>query len=90
MDKRRRAQIYRNAARKVERGLAGGCCLAICNSYTGSTNCICQGGHPLSDDFKALFKPERAQEYWWGEPDEKHAGARVLALCFMAAMVEKP
>lgn len=98
-----RATIYRKAAQILEkyreRDTIPGACSAISqalhprmdrhNAYyrtLGKTNFIC--------DFEDLFAPEATFGGYWGEEwaddHEERRNCRVVALCLMAAMVERP
>ena len=88
---KKRAAIYREAARRIERKLNYCCCYAI-RRITGN--------HKLGDEMREVFAARRIQEnrwsgHWMVEIGEMRYGEsaevqnrRILALCFMAAMVE--
>ena len=78
----RRAKRYLRAAESLETRDACGCCAALYNS----------GGKQEMEPFKAVYEPGYFSDpYWMGlckcHTDE-NIPFRVLALCFMAAMVE--
>lgn len=81
------AKVYREAARLIEAGSANcGCCFAI--SLAGGRGYLPEGEHA-----KMMLKtfPEGMRGGWGhyrahgGDQDQS---PRILALCFMAAMVE--
>jgi hypothetical protein len=90
-----RAKVYRNAARFLERGthryvVAGYSCLAIAKAVKGKA----YTGHPSRDGFRYAdlsevkgyidaYGAENVEV--WNFDGRDH---RVIALCFMAAMVE--
>ena len=85
-DRRADAAIYRAAAKLLEDGESRWACFAIKRASKRRLGCKA---------FRAVFGPSRDNsvhrlEGWWGnsyfKPDAE--GPRILALCFMAAMVE--
>ena len=79
---------YLNAALRLERGEYRGCCAAICETERPGGPCNCEDDGSLQKRFAAIFmprKPDARKGYWWGDDDRD---SRILALCFMAAMVE--
>lgn len=85
------AKVYRDAAAYLFRRnpkVWWGCCDAI-NKVTTGDPCIRSAQEAV---FAAYFKPENTNYVYWGgqwsdDSRERHA-CRILALCFMAAMVE--
>jgi hypothetical protein len=79
---------YRNSAKLIEEGkedhLRGACCIAMDQiaMIDGDVNNV--------QVFYDLFKPNEGHNaLWWGEKWEDDArSCRILALCFMAALVE--
>jgi hypothetical protein len=83
---KRAANAFRHAAKAVEDGQWCSCCNAI-NFSTDSTSFA----ERMNEAFKNYFKPDGAGLWWWGGCACRMTstrGPRVLALCFMAAMVE--
>ena len=96
------AAIYLDAAKLFEDGkvkdTGQGACSAIAEAMNPTIH------HSLAydkerhaekspvHDFTAIFSPnDDARYYWgdgWGDTQEERNNARVVALCFMAAMVE--
>ena len=75
------AAVYREAARQIEEGIQ----IWTCNALE------CLGASPIP--YAALFKPEdeHFDGSWgtrWSDSYEERQDCRILALCFMAAMVE--
>lgn len=90
---RNRAELYRKAAKLMEdgdRNARGSCCWAI--GLTKNPRIISFDGS-MDDDclaMKRIFRP-RGGIFWMGATnyyDEEAHDRRILALCFMAAMVE--
>jgi hypothetical protein len=82
-DRAKRARRYLRAAEALELREACGCCAALYNN----------GGKSELEPFKAVFEPASYPDpYWMGlckcHTDE-NIPFRVLAMCFMAAMVER-
>lgn len=90
-----KAAKYREAARILEDGKATGCCWALAFAYTdGEWNCrplTEQQGQDLAQQLRDVYVPDRPFCAMWlrgiddGHYDQR---GRILALCFMAAMVE--
>jgi hypothetical protein len=84
-----RAALFRKAALAIERGETCSCCPAIVNSTANVRQ-----RQIMEARFQAYFMPKDHGLFWWGgacvcgRPDTE--GARVLALCFMAAIEERP
>ncbi len=75
------AEIYRNAAKLLEDERTHcGCCKAI--SDAGGEGYLPSGAHALHMDF---YYPEGMRGEWG---DYGYNKARILALCFLAAMAE--
>jgi hypothetical protein len=96
-DKNSRAAIYRAAARQMEKNFDRdlhngaywyGACDNIAHVVTGSavrSDCA----EALA--FERVFRPKSVYAYWgdeWGCNHDERRNIRILALCFMAAMVE--
>ena len=87
------SQVYREAARLLERKEVITCCPAISTAERPYHD---ERGHngecrldQLEGPFREFFWPDNGQAYWWGSPKVKaNQDARVIALCFMAAMAE--
>lgn len=95
----KRAEIYRQAALLYENGKLGdagrGSCSAICEAarpdlhHYAAYEDGCRGR--LVSDYAAFFRPEIGVVYWgmhWGDSREERDDCRIIALCFMAAMIE--
>jgi hypothetical protein len=92
------ADIYRKAAKLME-SMAyhdltrDSCCWAIALAKDPDVNILEDGGDAQSKRMKAVFAPRAPAGYWlmdeeipsWSDDQTDH---RILALCFMAAMVE--
>ena len=83
--RRAEAEIFRLAAKLMEDGHAGcGCCFAI--SEAGGDGYLPHGKHAKK---MGLVYPEGMDGGWGDYPMwTGESGPRILALCFMAAMVE--
>lgn len=85
------SSLYRDAAKLMEEydGEVLGCCDAIgdiCPAATSGARCTCQ---TMREKFHEVFRPNGPQcAYYFGEHTAENRGPRVLALGFMAAMVE--
>lgn len=87
---RRNAEIYRNAAKLIEAGTERLACLAIAavsKSYNDK--------EPIHADFVSYFKPEDAThgEGWFSRMHDytpESQDHRVVALCLMAAITDRP
>ena len=87
------AKVYRDIADKIERDKETHTCVALWKHIqasgvdTGSSYM-----HPLYVGFAELFSPDghRPHVAWWlpNEDEFDRKAWRILALCFMAAMVE--
>jgi hypothetical protein len=85
------SEIYRKAARRIEHG-EGYSWRSACEAI----NDVCNNGMRgqfvrCMDSFNAIFCPDRvngAREYYFGGGDPENQNARILALCFMAAISE--
>ena len=82
------AAVYRKAARRIERGEN----LTACFAIEAVTN-IAYTQEPLCDRMRSIFAPDSEKLYWLGgivdgNHDHGDKQGRILALCFMAAMVE--
>lgn len=81
------ANLYRRAAKIAEEST----CVA-CFALQLASNHGPYGGPPsLFKKFQKLFQPRRlpASGGWWGDVDNQDKqGARILGLCFMAAILE--
>lgn len=98
-EKAKNAAIYREAARLMAclsvRPLADrtpGACWAILQAVgipDGKKNVYAY--HPRLHAFQELFAPEHftCGSFWWDQ-DNEGLRARVIALCFMAAITERP
>lgn len=79
---KQRAARYLRAAEDLELKVVCGCCAALYNN----------GGKSEMEVFKGLYEPQKTLEpYWMGSCKcitDKNIPFRVLAMCFMAAMVE--
>lgn len=83
------SEIYRNAAKLIERNKTAFACFAIDDA--------CRGNRLLAKEpqleFSGLFRPigKGANESWFRDagstPDERR-NIRILALCFMVAIAE--
>lgn len=83
MTRREKASIYRRAARLVEDEIADYACEAI-----GQVLCLISFAYIEDHPALQMFTPPRLSTgggFWHGRTGRD---ARVLALCFMAAMVE--
>lgn len=86
------AAIYRDAAKLVEDGGENFACIAI------DVTARSFGRSKYRTEFELLFSPDPGEgdsfpsaNGWFGyslDPDAR--GARILALCFMAAITERP
>jgi transcription elongation factor Elf1 len=81
-----RVRIYHAAAESIERQRHCGCCSAIRNNDA-------RNNFKEVDIFSDWFKPSKEDTlaYWFGKcscETQDNVPVRVLALCFMAAMVE--
>lgn len=83
LDATKRVAIYREAARRCETEATWGACIYIFFAGHGDTEIGPWHEDPEVEIFRAMFKPEDAGSLWWEDNDP-----RILALCFMAAMVE--
>ncbi len=85
------ADMFRNAARVLESQKPGnGACEVLgdfCPMALDQFSEVCLCGD-ASGKMGLLFKPSGGRDYWMGEFTDENQGARVLMLCFMAAMVE--
>ena len=84
---RRAAKVYRDAAVYIEKNGHVGC-----YALQQVTDGLTYGGSPkLFAPYERFFKP-RIQPFdggWYGNlPEDEASNCRVLALCFLAAMVE--
>ena len=79
--RKKRAALYRKTAQFIEQRGQGACCYSL-------SKCGARGNEHMN--FAAFFKPQNCGPYWWGVPswEPNYHGPRILALCFMAAMVE--
>lgn len=90
MSKKALAEIYREAARVVERTGEMSCCAVRDIAKTADTTYKC----PESNRYAKIFAPSMLDTAGCYHdlvkelPDEDRHGFRVLALCFAAAMVE--
>ena len=89
MKKPTAATVYREAARRIERGEVdhndGACCVALRTNYEYEVPGF------SADDFYYAFKPNSASSMWWGRhfgSEDEQRECRILALCFMAAMCD--
>ena len=90
----KRAKVYRDAAELLchqDTKECWGCCDAINKIVCGSALTDTQ----QKEEFEHYFKPVSKTLYWgslWGDDDAFWSGSihncRILAICFMAAMVE--
>lgn len=94
LKQRNAAKVYREAAKQGAEGAIDGACVWIAwaqDKDGGAYFC-----DPLVEEYSGLFKP--GPGVYWGElwadnihnprPDPATRECRVLALCFMAAIVE--
>lgn len=89
------AEIYRLAARLIERGEEDYACNAIyraAHPRLGWTYPAQRDRHPLVLEFTINFKPERTdgEDAWYGLSTEENRAARILALCLSADITERP
>lgn len=88
-DRKARAQQYRDAARHLELGDTG-CFVQSCRAS------CCVLRNTACDDEVVVYREyfmhdgHHEQNGWWniGIHSDENSGARILALCLMAAMVE--
>jgi hypothetical protein len=91
-DKRKRAAIYRSAAKAFEENKPGwGGCMGI--DYACEALDVAGADSEELCLMKAVFAPRRDSIAWLelrglSESDSAQRDFRILALCFMAAMVE--
>lgn len=87
--------VYLRAAEIIDaddwRSNICGCCDAINFVVKNDAAVDC----PAKDEFESLFAPENASSraYWgerWSDSENVVRACRVLALCLMAAITEKP
>jgi hypothetical protein len=88
------SEIYRRAARSIERSDA----FSPGRPFTWRSACeaisdVCKGGQFIVclDKFNAMFCPDSVNgrlAYYFGVGTYENQGARILALCFMAAISE--
>ena len=89
-----RADLYRRAAKLMESGNStanGSCCWAI--GLTKNPGVMILYGDKDADcrAMKAVYAPRKNHGFWMndiGDNDHERHNGRILALCFMAAMVE--
>lgn len=83
----KRAAIYRKAAKMIEDKQACSSCIAL--DFAGA-------GEESRRKYSAVFRPEKPDDpagiFWWRDcgchGTRRYRDPRILALCFMAAMVE--
>ncbi len=80
----KRAEKYLRAAEWLDENGYGGCCKALAVTSCAAIlnpgkDCNCR---PTAKAFEALFKPEDAGTFWWGDPEPKNKEPRILALLF--------
>ena len=83
-DRAKRAEVYREAADLIPKDYAS--CFAVNKVVSGHHEC----GTSEARAYEELFAPYVKTFAWgeqWGEEPER-TNCRILALCFMAAMVE--
>lgn len=91
--RKRLTKAYLKAAQKIHDGELLYCCEAIAcvleHTEPSSTCLACAYRLGELPSFNDWFKPPNERAYWWGEkatPESQQA--RMLSLCFMAAMAE--
>lgn len=84
-----RAEIYRNAAMRIENDESEFSCLAVRDVI----NPLVASEHiPESVAYDNTFRPAKTENYAWGTDwsmkEKRRKKIRILALCFAAAMAE--
>ena len=91
------SEVYRRAAEVIEEGGMLYACDAIGVAVGWFSPDGCNKPHPYRNKdlrnqalmyFAELFRPERRSYYWFGPTTGENKKPRILALCFMAAIME--
>lgn len=83
--RRKNTDIYRRAARLIENNKADMSCWAINQARTNGREIL--GRSPQREKYENTFVID-APDGHFGPNNEENRGVRIVALCFMAAMVE--